>query len=320
MNTELNLSEASAMTEEEARKYIEAIIWPNGPVCPHCGSDRSWEVKSKKARPGVYECSECRKQFTVTVGTIMHGSHITLLQWVIAFHQMASSKKGVSALQIKRNLGLGSYRSAWHLAHRIRIAMNTSLFKSFLKGTVEVDETYIGGKPRKKNWGNSENPDSKPRIKRGRGTRKTPVLALVERNGDVVSKPIERLNAETLKGAIREVCHKDCCIMTDEWAAYISIGKEFNGGHEVVSHNSGEYVRGNASTNTAESYFALLKIGIHGAFHHVSKNHLHRYCDEFSFRWNHRKVNDAKRVIAVIKNSERKRLSYRPLVRFGEVC
>jgi transposase-like protein len=284
MDTELTLSEASAMTEEEARKYVEAIIWTNGPVCPHCGGSRSWEVKSKTARPGVYKCAECGEQFTVTVGTIMHGSHITLRQWVIAFHLMTSSKKGVSALQIQRNLGLGSYRSAWHLAHRIRLAMSTSIFKASLKGIVEVDETYVGGKPRKGNWEDSENHEPKTKSKCGRGTKKTPVLALVERNGDVVSKPIERVNAETLKGAIREVCQKDCCIMTDEWAAYTGIGKEFSGGHEVVSHSKGEYVRGNASTNTAESYFALLKRGIHGAFHHVSKTHLHRYCDEFSFR------------------------------------
>ncbi len=310
MDTELTLSEASAMTEEKAREYIEAIIWPNGPVCPHCGSSRlSWKVESKTARPGVYVCAECRDQFTVTVGTIMHGSHITLRQWVIAFHLMASSKKGISALQIQRNLGLGSYKSAWHLAHRIRLAMNTSSFKSFLKGTVEVDETYVGGKPRKGNRGNSE-----PISKRGRGTKKTPVLALVERNGDVLSKPIKRVNADTLKGAIREICHKDSCIMTDEWIGYQGIGKDFNGGHEVVRHNSGEYVRGNASTNTVESYFALLKRGIHGAFHHVSKIHLHRYCDEFSFRWNNRKVDDAKRVIAAIRNAEGKRLSYKPLI------
>jgi hypothetical protein len=192
--------------------------------------------------------------------------------------------------------------------------MNTSVFKFFLKGTVEVDETYVGGKPRRGNRGNSQNQETKSKSRRGRGTKKTPVLALVERDGDVVSKPIERVNAETLKGAIRDVCHKNCCIMTDEWPAYSGIGKEFNGGHEVVMHSNGEYVRGNISTNTVESYFALLKRGIHGAFHHVSKNHLHRYCDEFSFRWNHRKVNDAKRVIAAIRNSEGKRLSYKPLI------
>jgi transposase-like protein len=184
-----------------------------------------------------------------------------------------------------------------------------------LKGTVEVDETYVGGKPRKENKGGSGNskPEPKRKSKRCRGTEKTPVMALVESNGNVVSKPIEHVDAKTLKGAIKEICHKDSCIMTDEWASYIGIGIDFNGGHEVVKHNDGEFVRGNASTNTVESYFALLKRGVHGIFHHVSKHHLHRYCNEFSFRWNHRKIDDGERIIAVIKGSEGKRLSYKPL-------
>jgi transposase-like protein len=180
---------------------------------------------------------------------------------------------------------------------------------TLLSGTIEVDETYIGGKPRKENKDASENP--KPKSKRGRGTSKVPVLALVERNGNVVSRPIERVNAKTLKGAIKEVCHEDSCIMTDDWPAYRGIGKEFAGGHEVVKHAEGKFVKGNASTNTAESFFALLKRGIHGAFHHVSKYHLHRYCDEFSFRWNHRKVNDGERTVEAIRGSDGKRLIYR---------
>ncbi len=300
------------MTEEEARDYVESILWPDGPVCPHCGSDKSWEVKSAAARSGVYLCGECRKQYTVTVGTVMHGSHISLRQWVMAFHLMTSSKKGVSALQLQRNLGLGSYKSAWHLAHRIRLSMNTSPIKAILKGIVEVDETYVGGKPRKESKGNEG--EEKPKSKRGRGTSKAPVLALVERNGNVVSRPIKHIDAKTLKGAIKELCHKDSCIMTDELASYAGIGKDFSGGHETVNHSEGEFKRGNASTNTVESYFALLKRGVHGIFHHISKHHLHRYCDEFSFRWNHRKVKDGQRAVAVIKASEGKRLSYKPLV------
>ncbi|MGB6064785.1 MAG: IS1595 family transposase [Desulfomonilaceae bacterium] len=309
----LNLSQATEMNEEEARQYIESVLWAGGPRCPHCGSEKSWDIKkSKSTRSGVYECANCGKQFTVTVGTVMHGSHIPLRQWLIAFHLMTSSKKGVSALQLQRNLGLGSYKTAWHLAHRIRLSMNTAPIKAVLSGIVEVDETYVGGKPRKENKGN--NGEGKPKNKRGRGTDKAPVLALVERNGNVVSKPIEHVDAKTLKGAIKEICHKDSYIMTDEWASYTGIGNDFNGGHEVVKHNEGEFKRGNASTNTVESYFALLKRGVHGIFHHVSKHHLHRYCDEFSFRWNHRKIDDGERTIAVIKGSEGKRLSYKPLV------
>ena len=237
----------------------------------------------------------------------MESSHITIRQWVIAFHLMCSSKKGISALQLKRELGLGSYQSAWHLAHRIRLAMNEDPLLTLLSGTIEVDETYIGGKPRKEKKEESPKPESK----RGRGTSKVPVMALVERNGKAVSRPIEKVNAKTLKGAIREVCHRDSCIMTDEWSAYAGIGNEFVGGHEIVNHGRKEFVRGKASTNTAESYFALLKRGIHGAFHHVSKQHLSRYCNEFSFRWNHRKIDDGKRTAAAIKGSHGKRLFYR---------
>jgi transposase-like protein len=168
-----------------------------------------------------------------------------------------------------------------------------------LKGVVEVDETYVGSKPRKGNGRKN---------KRGRGTEKTPVMALIERSGNAVSKPIEKVNAETLKGAIREMVDDKSTIMTDEWKAYRGIGREFAGGHGVVNHGLGEYVNGDINTNTAESYFALLKRGVHGTFHHVSKHHLHRYCDEFSFRWNFRKVSDGERAMQAIKGIEGKRL------------
>jgi len=220
----------------------------------------------------------------------------------MAFCLMTSSKKGVSALQLQRNLGLGSYKSAWHLAHRIRYAVSEGTLCAPLKGDIEVDETYVGGKPRK---------GTGPH-KTGRGTAKTPVVALVERNGRVRSKPIVRVNAKTLKGAIRENVHRDSRIMTDEWKAYTGIEEEFAGGHEVVNHGKGEYVRSDVYTNTVESYFALLKRGVMGVFHHVSKGHLHRYCDEFSFRWNLRKVDDGERAIAAIQGIAGKRLSYKP--------
>ncbi len=190
----------------------------------------------------------------------MHRSHIPLRKWVIAFHLMSSSKKGISALQLQRVLGIKNYKNAWHLAHRIRLAMTEGLV-GVLKGTVEVDETFIGGKPRKENEGGEGNEKPKKKSKRGRGTGKTPVLALVERNENVVSKPIDRVNAATLKGAIKQMVHDDSCIMTDEWASYTGIGKDFNGGHEVVKHNDGQFQRGNVSTNTVEFYFALLKRG-----------------------------------------------------------
>ena len=295
------------LTEEEARKMLEDIRWKNGITCPHCGSKDVTRIqgKAETVRDGVIQCKECRKQFTVTVGTIMQGSHITLRQWVQAFYSMCSHKKGVSALQLQRNLGLHSYNSAWHLAHRIRLAMNGDPVASKLKGVVEVDETYVGGKPRK---GTDEI------NKRGRGTKKAPVLALIERNGKAISKPIENISGKTLKGAIKEMVDKDSTIMTDEFKSYNGIEKSFKGGHKVVNHGEGQYVNGDANTNTAESYFALLKRGVNGTFHHISKKHLSRYCDEFSFRWNNRKVNDGDRAVEAIKGIVGKRLAYRKVV------
>lgn len=304
--SEMASIDVGRLTEDEARSILEGIRWPKGPVCPHCGSKRITRIKAKsdKVRDGVIQCNDCRGQFTVTVGTIMHRSHITLRQWVQAFYSMCSHKKGVSALQLQRNLGLHSYKSAWYLAHRIRAAMKKDPLASLLKGVVECDETYVGGKPRK---------DSGKKNKRGRGTKKVAVMALVERQGNAVSQPIEKVNAITLKGAIREIVDRQSTIMTDEWKSYRGIGREFAGGHGVVNHGLGEYVNGDISTNTAESYFALLKRGVHGTFHHVSKQHLAKYCDEFSFRWNYRKVNDGTRAEAAIRGVDGKRLTYKKI-------
>jgi transposase-like protein len=228
----------------------------------------------------------------------MHRSHITLRQWVQAFHAMCASKKGVSALQLQRNLGLKSYQAAWHLAHRVRFAMRVMPLRAVLKGTVEVDETYIGGKTR--------------HGKRGRGSeRKTLVVALVERGGRMRTKVVERVSAKALKGAIRENVKKSAAIMTDEFQSYRGLGREFTGGHETVNHGERQYVRGDVHVNTAESFFALLKRGVRGTFHHVSKQHLHRYCDEFGFRWDHRSVTDGERTVAAIRQAGGKRLLYR---------
>jgi transposase-like protein len=289
------------LTEDEARKILEDIRWPRGPVCPKCGSKNAVRIngKSAKVRDGLLRCKDCRRQFTVTVGTIMQGSHITLRQWLQAFHAISSSKKGVSALQLQRNLGLHTYRAAWYLAHRIRLAMRDDLLASMLKGIVEVDETYVGGKPRNKNPKN-----------RGRGTKKTPVLVLVEREGNAVSKPIKHVDARTLKGAILEMVDRRSRIVTDEWPAYCGLEKEFKGGHDTINHGTGEYVKGDITTNTAESYFALLKRGLNGIFHHVSKRHLHRYCTEFSFRWNRRNMTDGERTALAIKGMVGKRMKY----------
>lgn len=297
----MKLTDIANLTEESAREYLEKIRWPDGARCPHCGSDAVTKLQGEKCRPGLYKCrvKGCRKQFTVTVGTIFEDTHLTCKQWVMAFHLMCSSKKGISAHQLHRMLDI-TYKTAWHLAHRIRYAMKKEPLAGMLKGRVEVDETYIGGKPRR----------GGRRSKRGRGTRKTPVVVLVERGGSAVVRPVRRVSANELKGAIREVVDRSARINTDELNSYRGIGKEFDGGHGTVQHSAGQYSHRGDSTNTAESFFALLKRGVHGTFHHVSKEHLSRYCDEFGFRWDGRKVTDGERTEAAIKGAEGKRLMY----------
>jgi transposase-like protein len=301
----MNLSELSKLTEAEARVKFESIRWPNGPVCLHCGCfDSVSKLKGKAHRQGLYKCNDCGRQFSSTTGTIMEASHLPIRTWMMAFAIMCSSKKGVSALQLKRQLNIGSYRSAWHMAHRIRHAMLQEPMLGLLKGVVIADETYVGGKPRRGEKG----------IK-GRGTKKTPVVALVERGGRARAWPITYVNARTLKRAIRENVDPSATIHTDEFSSYKGIGRHFAGGHHHVNHGKGEYFRDGVSTNDAEAFFSLLKRGVVGSFHHVSKKHLHRYCNEFSFRWNYRKDTDENRTVAAIQAADGKRLMYQDPIR-----
>lgn len=308
--SEMAAIDVARLTEGEARTVLENIRWPLGPACPHCGGVNATRLESdpaKTTRDGVIQCNDCRGQYSVTTGTVMHGSHITLRQWVQAFHSMCSHKKGVSALQLQRNLGLHTYKAAWHLAHRIRLAMREDPIASKLDGMVEVDETYVGGKPRKGARDEAGNPIVN---KRGRGTRKIPVMALIERNGRARTRVLDYVDADNLKIAIRENVSRKATVLTDDLNLYRGIGTEFAGGHETVNHSAGEYSRGAVHTNTGESFFALLKRGVHGTFHHISKKHLARYCDEFSFRWNGRKITDGERAVLAICGSEGKRLAY----------
>lgn len=286
--------------EEEARIYLEKIRWPEGPICPHCGSTKEHyalhaQINSKRpVRKGVWKCKECRKQFSVTVGTVFERSHIPLNQWLLAAYLMSSSKKGMSAHQLHRMLNV-TYKTAWFMAHRIRHAMNLN-YNVKMKGVVEADETYIGGKAKGK---------------RGRGAEnKTPVFSLVERNGRVMSTPVERVTGINLKSIIKQNVHKSTTIMTDEFLSYRGLNKEF-ARHGVVNHGRKQYVNGDAHTNTVEGYFSILKRGIIGVYHHVGKNHLHRYLSEFDFRYNARKMNDSDRSITALSGIEGKRLLYR---------
>ena len=291
-------------TEEDARAYLEALRWPDGPVCPRCGSVKGAYKLTPKAtskkpgRAGLYKCrdKDCRSQFTVTVGTIFEDSHIPLSKWVLTIHLMCASKKGISAHQIHRMLDV-TYKTAWFMCHRIRYAMSEEPLRSKLSGIVEADETYVGGKTRA--------------YAKGRSTKKkVPVVALVERGGRVKSRPVKRVTTANLNRAFHDYVEPGTRIMTDEWPAYQNLDIAFQN-RETVRHGANEYVRGEAHVNTAEGYFSLLKRGIVGTYHHVSPQHLHRYCDEFDFRYNGRKVEDGVRAVLAVKGAEGKRLMYR---------
>ena len=295
--------------EDTARAYLEDLRWPDGkPVCPFCGHEGGRVNRKpsagRKAQKGVCKCKnrECRKQFTVTKGTVFESSHVGINLWVMCMFIMCSSKKAVSAHQIHRMLGV-TYKTAWFMCHRIRYAMTEGALGDLMDGIIEVDETYIGGKPR---------PGDGKKRKRGRGTDKMPVMVLVERGGRAKSRPMKRLTGKNLKKEIIENVDESAAIMTDEYGAYVGLDRHFSGGHHTVNHGAGEYVRdGIVHSNTAESFFALFKRGIVGAFHHVSDKHLHRYCAEFDYRWSNRKITDGERTEKALSMIEGKRLLYR---------
>ncbi len=294
---------------DQAREHLEKLRWPTGVACPHCGSMTVYTLKPKPeskrpVRKGVYKCKDCRKQFTVTVGTLFEGSHVALNKWLMAVSLICSSKKGISAHQLHRMLGV-TYKTAWFMAHRIRYAMQQPELKAKFKGTIEIDETYVGGKPRK-----TQRQILLGKVaKAGRGTKKTPVVALVQRNGAVRSTVMDRVTTKNLKAFIYRNVDKGSTVMTDEFTSYKMLKKDFQ--HQSVKHTYGEYVRGNTHTNTVEGYFSLLKRGINGVFHHVSKKHLHRYLSEFDFRYNMRKQDDGVIVYMLLNGVEGKRLMYK---------
>jgi transposase-like protein len=287
--------------DNAAREHLESLLWPQGPVCPRCGvmGNRITKLQGTSTRPGVYKCKDCRKPFSVTVGTVMERSHIPLSKWVLAAQLMASSKKSMSALQLQRMLDT-NYETAWFLFHRLREAA-TDPTPGALGGqnkVVEADESYIGGKAKNKAYG----PPPK----------KMAVFSLVERDGSVRSRHVADVTAKTLRDAIVRNADRKSYLMTDEAPVYTGVGREFSG-HGTVNHSADEYVKtgGFHHTNTVEGFFSLFKRAVYGQFHHISEAHLNRYLTEADFKYNTRHLSDAERGEELLRGAKGKRLLYR---------
>ncbi len=305
-------TEAHFNNEEAARATLERILWPEGPICPHCGVVN--HAYARKGRLGVFRCAEpeCRKDFTITMNTAMERSHIPLHKWLLGFHLFTASKKGFSAHQLHRTLGI-TYRSAWFMAHRIRESMRAGGLTPPMGGggkVVEIDETYFG-KP--------ETPHVSPRReKEGRAYKNKvrnsrPIVALVERGGNVRSFHVPVADAVSVTKIVRDNVHRESRLHTDESRLYPVVGAEF-AAHETVQHTAKEYARGDVTTNSVEGYFSIFKRGMRGVYQHCSEKHLHRYLAEYDFRYNHREAlgfNDGERATRAIVSASGRRLTYR---------
>jgi transposase-like protein len=289
--------------EHAAIARLEAILWPDGPICPHCGNtEKVYAIKGKTARPGLRTCGACRKQFTVKVGTLFEDSHIPMYKWWQAVHLLCASKKGVSSHQLHRTLKV-TYKTAWFMSHRIREAMRTGDLSPPSPSTgstyVEVDETYIGKK-------------RGARVRRG-ATHKMAVLTLVERGGPARSFVIDRAAYATIFPILAENIEREANIVTDEGGQYAQMKHDFPK-HETVNHAAEEWRRGDAHTNTVEGYFSIFKRGMMGVYQHCSEKHLHRYLAEFDFRYSNRAklgIDDERRADLVMQSVAGRRLTYR---------
>ena len=290
--------------ETAARKHLEALLWPDGPYCPHCGNadlKRIHRLHGKSTRPGVYKCNECEKPFSVTVGTAFESSHVPLHKWVYATHLLTASKKGISSHQLMRMLGV-SYKTAWFMSHRIREGMRPASLTPMGGGgnAVEADETYIGRQ-------------AGMRVDRSGYHNKNMVVTLVERGGSARSFHTEGHSAASIIPIVLQNVRRESRLMTDKALHYRAVGQEFVE-HGTVAHEREEYVRGDIHTNTVEGYYSIFKRGMKGVYQHCKEKHLHRYLAEFDFRYSNRMalgVNDGARAEKALQGINGKRLTYR---------
>lgn len=292
--------------QEAARVYLEGRLWPNGVTCPTCKTRESVAALTGKGKVGFYRCYPCQLDFTVRTGTVMERSKVPLHKWLYSMYLLVTARKGISSLQLSKEIGI-TQKSAWFVLHRLREACGGNL--ETLRGTIEIDESFFGGKE-----GNKHERD---KLKAGRGSvGKTTVLGMRERGGRTLAMPIEGPTSEAIKGAIYTHCEPGSQLYSDDHAAYSDLDNLFFK-HESVSHSAGEYVRGNASVNGIESVWAVMKRGIHGVYHSASKKHLHRYVDEFTFRLNEGnvKIHSLKRLDSFIDGTKGKRLTFKELTK-----
>ena len=276
----MNVDELKARFPDEhaCRQFLESVIWRNGRACPHCSFRKSYPIRGKRSRPGLYECGRCKHQFTVTTRTPLHSTKLTLWKWIQAMYYIVNSSKGVSSVFLAKWIGI-SQKSAWKMGHAIRQMMAPDdESQPALNGIVELDEKYIGGKPRY---------EKGVQHKRGKGTAKQCVFVAVQRNGPVRTSLVNSNRVCELAPLVEGFVHQDSYLMTDENHAYISIGTQY-AAHFSVNHGEKEYARGNVHNNTAESFSSILERAKFGVFHYMSKKHLARYLNEIGFRWDHR--------------------------------
>jgi hypothetical protein len=304
--------------EDAARVYLEKQLWPDGPVCPKCGLiGEAYKLEGETTRKGLWKCSGCRQPFTVTMGTIFEDSHIPLHKWLFAIYLMCSSKKGMSAHQLWRNLWgvdetgrqLGSYKTAWFMAHRIRWALGQEPVASKLSGIVEVDDTWIGGKNRLGSGRDSKGVSK--RAGKDPNANKVSVVSALQRDGDVRSISVKRVTGENARPMIEAFVEQGTHIMTDS-STRMQFGKH-GWKHSAVDHSKKEYARHEdgltITTNTVEGYFSIIKRGIHGVYHHIGQQYIDQYLREFDYRYNVRKMNDQDRSVMAIRKTSGKRLS-----------